>query len=106
MESSRSFTVSMCKTLLIGSCIAAQASGPLGRLAEGVHGHAEQQCGRIGTASTCSVVWLDYSGCFRSVSAPSSLLKTCIVPVILRITARHYGGCDGDDQRGNAPRIG
>eukprot|EP00965_Chrysotila_dentata_P004752 155218-Pleurochrysis_carterae.AAC.3 len=57
--------------------MAALASGHLGRLAEGVHGHVEQQCGRIDIASTCSVVWLAYPCCFRSVAVLSSLLVTC-----------------------------
>eukprot|EP00965_Chrysotila_dentata_P170856 5639454-Pleurochrysis_carterae.AAC.1 len=35
--------------------MAALARGHLGRLAEGVHGYVEQQCGRIDTTSTCSI---------------------------------------------------
>eukprot|EP00965_Chrysotila_dentata_P023794 788247-Pleurochrysis_carterae.AAC.1 len=40
--------------------MAALASGHLGRLAEGVHRHVEQQCGQIDVVSTCSAVWFDY----------------------------------------------
>eukprot|EP00965_Chrysotila_dentata_P132829 4391991-Pleurochrysis_carterae.AAC.1 len=79
--------------------MAALASGHLGRLADGVHGHVEQQCGRTDTASTCSVVWLDYSCCFWSVAVPFSLLTTCIVPVLLRRSARHCCAC-GRNQNG------